>query len=260
MPLGKGFRLRSSWASVLRLRRTPKGLNTIRPEVIPQKENIVPLQNWWNLNAIDPISITGVGNIVSAEAFGLPTISLSVSPSSISSSETFGSPTISVEVSLTSIASGEAFGNPSLSADLSLLSINSSEAFGNPSLSADLSLLSIDSSEAFGTPDISTSLSGVGNIASAEAFGTPSFDLDISPIGIASEEAFGLPTITELSGLTISGVGNITSQEAFGLPTITNVSPPSPNSFRVGGGGNYDPYYWDKVRQKREEEELMVLV
>ena len=36
---------------------------------------------------------------------------------------------------------------------------------------------------------------------------------------------------------------------------------PTPNpTFRVGGGGNYDPFYWDKIRRKREEEEIMVVI
>ena len=40
----------------------------------------------------------------------------------------------------------------------------------------------------------------------------------------------------------------------------TPVPTPTPNSFRVGGVSNYDPYYWDKVRRKREEEEIVVIV
>jgi hypothetical protein len=40
----------------------------------------------------------------------------------------------------------------------------------------------------------------------------------------------------------------------------TTPTPPSPNTFRVGGGGNYDPFYWDKIRRKREEEEIVVVI
>jgi hypothetical protein len=34
---------------------------------------------------------------------------------------------------------------------------------------------------------------------------------------------------------------------------------PSPSTFRVGGGGNYDPFYWDRIRRKREEEEFFII-
>jgi len=39
----------------------------------------------------------------------------------------------------------------------------------------------------------------------------------------------------------------------------TPPTPPSPG-FRVGGGDNYDPYYWDRIRRKREEEEIVVVI
>ena len=32
----------------------------------------------------------------------------------------------------------------------------------------------------------------------------------------------------------------------------------TPSSFRVGGG-NYDPFFWDRIRRKREEEEFFVI-
>jgi hypothetical protein len=35
---------------------------------------------------------------------------------------------------------------------------------------------------------------------------------------------------------------------------------PTPSSFRIGGEGNYDPYYWDRIRKKREEEEIVVVM
>ena len=33
----------------------------------------------------------------------------------------------------------------------------------------------------------------------------------------------------------------------------------SSSSFQVGGG-NYDPYYWDRIRKIREEEEIIILM
>lgn len=38
-----------------------------------------------------------------------------------------------------------------------------------------------------------------------------------------------------------------------------DVCTPTP-SFQVGGAGNYDPYYWDRIRKIREEEEIIVLI
>lgn len=35
-------------------------------------------------------------------------------------------------------------------------------------------------------------------------------------------------------------------------------APASSSSFWVGGG-NYDPYYWDRIRRIREEEEFFVI-
>lgn len=129
-------------------------------------------------------TITGAGNIASAEAFGTPTVApqaVTVTPTGIASAQAVGTPTVvpgPVTVSPSGIASGEAFGTP---------------VVGTPGPSQDVAPSGIASAEAFGVPTITTGA------------------VTVSPTGIPSAEAFGVPTVGEQQPfaprLPIQGVG-----------------------------------------------------
>lgn len=113
------------------------------------------------------ITISDVGGIPSAEAFGTPVASNMwkiTSVGGIPSSEAFGLPDIAFPITISNVGaipSQEAFGVPTLTTAISLTisnvgAIPSQEAFGVPtvsvSLHADLYATSIPSAEAFGLP------------------------------------------------------------------------------------------------------------
>ncbi len=171
------------------------------------------------------INITGVGNIATAEAFGTDAVDFTLkSLGNIATAEAFGSPSLDLILkALGAVASGETFGTVSLDFTLkSLGAVASGETFGSPAL--DLRLLSlgaIASGESFGTAKLNFKLLGLGAIASAETFGSPSADLRVVLIGIGTAEAFGSPALD----FTLKAFGNIASAEAFGTPEIGELVP-----------------------------------
>ncbi|GMV82101.1 MAG: hypothetical protein AMXMBFR7_32850 [Planctomycetota bacterium] len=176
-----------------------------------------------------PQTLSGVGGIASAEAFGTPKLSRTVKPSGIASAESFGTPTLNpgaVTLQPTGIASAEAFGTPGLANLVKPTGIASAEAFGTPTLTPGAVTLqpgSIASAEAFGTPALANLVKPTG-IPSAEAFGTPTLQpgtTTVQPSGIASAEAFGTPAIGR--DLQTIQVGGIASAEAFGAHTISKL-------------------------------------
>lgn len=180
-----------------------------------------------------PVSPTG---IASAEAFGLPAASttLIASPAAIAPSEAVGAPSIStaLTVSPSGVATAGALGTPSLTATLtaSPTGIATAEALGAPSLSATLTVSpgGIAGAEAVGVPTVSPSITASpAGIATGEALGAPSLSIPIgtSPAGIASGEIFGTPTI---GGNLNTFPPGIASAQAFGSPTISNPLPVNP--------------------------------
>lgn len=80
-------------------------------------------------------SITNAGGIVSAQAFGTPSVSPRLSPTGIPSAEAFGVPSVSVRLDLIGIPGAEAFGSPTLTVAYEITGaggIVSAEAFGSP--------------------------------------------------------------------------------------------------------------------------------
>ena len=119
----------------------------------------------------------------------------SIRPDGINSAEAFSIPTLSVSVLADSILSGELFESPLLVPSLLVYGIPSEEAFASPLL---LTIIagagSITSGETFGYPLLIQSLWNVGDIASAEVLGDPGVQLILVPPGIASQEAIGSPS------------------------------------------------------------------
>lgn len=131
-------------------------------------------------------TITGAGNIASAEAFGSATVvpgAVSITPTGIASAEAFGTAQINQTISgAGNIASAEAFGSSTVVPGVVTITgagdIASAEAFGDATVSSGGSFITgagnIASGEAFGDaliPGGASYILGAGNIASGEAFG-----------------------------------------------------------------------------------------
>ena len=166
-----------------------------------------------------PYPLTAVGNIASAEAFGVAVLGATVAPAGIASAQAFGAPSLRATLAPAGIATAEAFGTPAITARLTPVGIATAEAFGVPSLRANLQLVGISTAEAFGVPSLSVGLQLIG-IGTAEAFGVPMLDSGINPEGIASAEAFGVPTLTPVPVTELHLVG-IASAEAWGVPSLS---------------------------------------
>lgn len=191
-------------------------------------------------------TITGAGNIASAEAFGSATVVpgvVTVTPTGIASAEAFGTAQINQTISgAGNIASAEAFGSstvvPGVVAITGAGDIASAEAFGDAAVSAGGSFITgagdIASAEAFGSATVlpgAVTIIGAGGIVSAEAFGSAALGLYLLGAGgIVSAEAFGSAAV-QLGTLTITGAGNIASGEAFGDALI-----PGGASYILGAG------------------------
>jgi hypothetical protein len=106
------------------------------------------------------IDINGVGNIPAAEAFGSPSIALTIAETGIGTLEVFGSPQIGLTVVSSGIVSEEAFGSSQLTLDISVEGIPTVEAFGKPTVelpseAITIEVAGIESEEAFGQPIVS---------------------------------------------------------------------------------------------------------
>ncbi len=198
---------------------------------------------------VDPGGQLNPEGIASQEAFGTPTLSLSILPVSIVSLEAVGAPAVVTTGLLTvpSIASLEAVGAPvvvrggvtllpgsvtsleSVSSPLlqpgaitlSPVSIVSLQAFSAPLVSPQAVLVlpeSILSTEAFALPEVRSvvRLLAVGSIPTAEAFASPSLSLFVLPSSVGSQEAFGLTKL----GYNLGDVGGIVSSELVETPQV----------------------------------------
>lgn len=164
--------------------------------------------------------ISGAGGLASGEAFGSPTIQVTVTPIGIATGEAFGSPIIQATIIPTGIASGEAFGSPSSAAVIETQGIVSGEAFGLPTVTEaiiyDIYPIGIDSGEIVSTPTTLIVVDSQG-IVSGELFDDPSIALAVLPDGISTGETQGTPYVA----IAIDPQG-IVSGEALGNPTITS--------------------------------------
>jgi hypothetical protein len=191
-----------------------------------------------------PIAVSP-SSIVSAEAFGSVTVSLSglptqtIEPTAISSVEAFGAHllTSSYLVTPSAIASAEVFGAHVLTSTylVTATSIATGEAFGSAVVTLSgggaqtVAPSSIVTGETFGSATVKASYTLTMNgIPSGEAFGTPNiaFALRIQPIGIGSEEAIGVPS---LDGQLVLGtdVLNIIAQVMFEALGFVSVDTPT---------------------------------
>jgi hypothetical protein len=195
-------------------------------------------------------SISGAGQIVSAEALGAPLFSpavyaaaiasgeavgqpsigaaaASISGGSIASLEAFGASIIAASIAAIGVASAEAIGQPSVGAAVASItggSIASLEAFGASIIAASISAVAIASAEALGQPSIGAAVASIdgGSIANLEAFGSPVIGLGIGSTAITSGEALGQPVVAPaVAPQIVTGAGQIATGEAFGLLTAT---------------------------------------
>lgn len=165
------------------------------------------------------------------EASGGP---VAVSPSSIVSAEAFGSVTVSLSglptqtIEPTAISSAEAFGAHLLTSSYLVApsAIASAEAFGAHVLTSTylVTATSIATGEAFGSAVVTLSGGGAQTVAptglaSAEQLGTPALraTVSLSPSGIPSGETFGSATVKASYTLTMNGIA---SGEVFGAPNV----------------------------------------
>ena len=193
--------------------------------------------------AAGPQTVT-VEDIVSAEAFGAPTIStgaVTIVAPGIATAEAMGAPTITVgaaTINPPGIASAEAIGAPTISTGAVTVvvpGIATAEAIGAPTISATNTINppGIAPAEAFGAPTITTGVATVNppGITSDEAIGAPTITtggVTVNPAGIATAEAIGAPTVaTSAQAVVVDGIA---TGEAIGAPTITpgaaTVNPP----------------------------------
>jgi hypothetical protein len=168
-------------------------------------------------------TISGAGNIASAEALGLIAVALivSLSGSGIVSSEALGTPQLNTRISVSGIPSVEAFGNPTLSQAQTISqagNIASAEAFGAAKVNQSISVMGIGTGETFGVPKTILTI-GPPGIESAEAFGQPSVVgvQIVYPTGIESQEGFGYPQVFQTQLIYPTG---IPSAEQLGTPKI----------------------------------------
>jgi len=191
----------------------------------------------FDFGLFEGLTISDVGAIASAEAFGTPKANLNLAPSAIASLEAIGAPQLNFLLALAGVASGEAFGTPKVSLGFTLFpdGITSLEAFGASIVAGPLILTGISSGEAIGSPAMVISISAIG-IASEEAVGEPKLNLTLFPAGIATAEALGIPQLNlvvfpsgaesgEAFGvLIIAGpliLTGIESEEAFGSAAVS---------------------------------------
>ncbi|DAZ90160.1 Uncharacterised protein [Mycobacteroides abscessus subsp. bolletii] len=181
-----------------------------------------------------------VSSIVSAEAFGVPTVDrgpLTLRPNGIPSAEAIGSPlfTFPQFAYLTGIPSSEAFGTALIRSSFSPVSIPSAETFGSPTVTVGpvaLTPAGIPSAEAFGTAKVSYVVIITAGISSAEVVPSPKVGRNVGATGIASAEAFGTATVNR-GPVSITASG-IPSAEAFGTATLTQPATVNYNTQGVG--------------------------
>lgn len=176
---------------------------------------------WAELEVPSAVQNVDLSAIVSAEAFGSPSVELTSYPAGIATAEAFGSPVSELALAPAGIASAEALGSPSAGLVYDVDGIGSGEAFGSVTAGPGVAYVDpagIATAEAFGAPDF------VGNrsidadaIAGTEAVGSVRVELLVDPAGIVTAEAFGAPTAALVPVLRPIGIA---TAETFGRPLL----------------------------------------
>lgn len=156
--------------------------------------------------------------IATAESFGTTKAMRRLGPTGIASLEAFGTPRFP-RVYPVGIVTAEAFGLPAIRRMLLAIGVTSAESFGTTTARRRLGPTGLSSSEAFGTTK-SVRWLGPGGVASTEAFGTTKAMRRLGPAGVASAEAFGIAQLQAVLTLQALYPAGITSAEAFGSPAV----------------------------------------
>lgn len=176
-------------------------------------------------------TVRDVGNIASAEAFGVPkSVRLLKHAGAILTAELVSTPrAVRVLKNAGAVVTAEAFGEPRARRVVKATgAIASAEAFGEPDLRRLIRAVgNIPTAESFGEPDLLRVLRPEG-ITSLEAFGAPRVLFVIRPEGIESEEFVSEPALPDFASavIVIRDVGNIASAEAFGIPALVRLLRP----------------------------------
>lgn len=190
--------------------KAPRGAQGGRFNLKPDNKGVgqaVPrrLQSSPAMAAVDA-SITGAGDIVSAEALGQPGVMSAVAAAGIPSGAAVGSAAVQAKVSAAGVPSAEAIGQPAVGIAVAGTGIAGAEALGQPAVTA---------------AGPAQNIADAGGIGSAEAIGQPQVSACVAGTGIASADAVGAP---ELSGPFM----------AAEIPPPVEEVEPSP---QIGGAG-----------------------
>jgi hypothetical protein len=143
-------------------------------------------------------SISGAGQIASAEAFGTSVLLL--------------------QVSVAGLATGEGIGSVAISGAIAAGGVTSLEAMGSPAFATAIIAAGIANAEAFGQPNVGIAaqeIAGAGNVGSAEALGQPALTVSIEAAGTDSAEAIGRASL-----LVAIAAASISTTEAIGQPDV----------------------------------------
>jgi hypothetical protein len=228
--------------------------------------NIAVFAAQWVLNAGGGISMTAVGQVRGAEAFGIGAMSLGIAPPGIPSTQALGAPTLGAALAVSGVPGASKVGSGSLSiAVASVGGAPGSEAVGAPVMALGVVTAGIPTGERFGAASIVLGLTPPGilpaeafgvlalggdaadlilpSIESAEKFGAPSLVLRIDAAGSPTAERFGVPAPS--LGFAVPGVP---ADEWMGVPSLALELGvlAIPSSARVGtpalGAEHLDPY------------------
>lgn len=189
-------------------------------------------------------TLSNVGGIASAEAFGVAKVNLRVFDQSIASAEAFGAQQVNLRLAAAGgIQTAEDFGNAPGQAsdeiDLVLAAppgIATGESFGADQVNLRLNVAAVPSAEAFGAAAIlaTSVLSQAGGIPSGEAFGSPVIPQE-EPRGfgykgwdIYKKTRKLLEKPAPKLSVRLRGAGGIPSGETFGQARVTTVQRPPP--------------------------------
>ncbi|PTR17493.1 hypothetical protein C8R31_101657 [Nitrosospira sp. Nsp2] len=167
-------------------------------------------------------SVTGAGQIASAEAIGQPSLTVNIAAAAVTSAEAFGSSGIAATVAASSIASAEAAGSPAIVASVTASGLAGAEALGSAAIAATVDAAGIASAEAVGSPAVGGAAAAeitAAGITSAEALGSPALGVAVEAAAIASAEALGQPNVGAAAA-DVTGVGQIATAEAIGAPVV----------------------------------------
>jgi hypothetical protein len=211
---------------------SPSGVVFGLPDVI-LTQVVVP-DGIASANAFGQPSLTQIvqpTSLVNASAIGLPDVftPLNISPTGFANVSAFGLPVVNpLKIVPTGIASANAFGEPDVVGPLNPVGYENVQAFGLATVEQDgtpltIEVIGIAPTAAFGQPDVSTGTTTIfpeGKL-NGQAFGLPTVVQVVQPVAIARTSAVGVPSVR--TDVVPVGIANT---NAFGLPTVGNVVVP----------------------------------